>query len=152
SVSRRIGRRSSADSRCACRSLRSEGFMTVRRTRREFLQTVAAASAATPVILRAQTSPGSRAVSPNDRLRFGAIGVGIRGQQDVRSALRAPGVELAAVADVYDGRLTLAREIWGSQIATTRDYRELLARRDIDALLIATPDHWHRQIAIDAMK
>jgi len=124
--------------------------MTVRRTRREFLQTVAA-SAAAPTILRAQT-PATRTVAPSDRLRLAAIGIGIRGQADVKAALKTPGVELAAVADVYDGRLTLAREIWGSHVVTTRDYRELLARADVDAVLIATPDHWHRQIAIDAMK
>ncbi len=125
--------------------------MTVRRTRREFLQTVAAASAASPTILRAQTS-AARPIAANDRVRLAAVGVGIRGQQDVRSALKTPGVELAAVADVYDGRLALAKEVWGNQIVTTRDYREVIARADVDAVLIATPDHWHRQIAIDAMK
>ena len=93
----------------------------------------------------------SRTVPPNERIRFAAIGLGIRGQQDVRAALRTPGVELAAVADVYDGRLALAKELWGSQVFTTRDYRETLARPDIDAVVIATPDHWHRQIAIEAM-
>ena len=125
--------------------------MSVRRTRREFLQTVAAVSAASPTILRAQTS-ATRTVAPNDRLRLAAIGLGIRGQPDVRAALKTPGVELAAVADVYEGRLTLAKETWGSHVVTTRDYRELLARADVDAVLIATPDHWHRQIAIEAMK
>ena len=125
--------------------------MTARRSRREFLKSVAAASAAAPTVLRAQTS-ASRAVSPNDRIRLAAIGVGIRGQQDIRAALRTPGAELAAAADVYDGRLTLAKELWGEQVFTTRDYREVLARRDIDAVVIATPDHWHAQMAIDAMK
>ena len=119
--------------------------------RRDFLKTVAA-SAAAPTMLRARTQTSTRSVSPNDRVRFAAIGVGIRGQQDVRAALRTPGAELAAVADVYEGRLTLAKELWGSHLFTTRDYRETLARPDIDAVVIATPDHWHRQIAVDAMK
>jgi len=125
--------------------------MTTRRTRRDFLKTVGGAAATAPIVLRAQTSAPSQAPSANDRVRLAAIGVGIRGQQDLLSALRTPGVELVAAADVYDGRLTLARERWGSQIFTTRDYREVLARRDVDAVLIAAPDHWHMQMAVDAM-
>ena len=123
--------------------------MKQRRSRRDFLKAVAATTAV-PTVLRAQT-PATQAVAPNDRLRFAAFGLGIRGQQDVRSALRTPGVELAAVADVYDGRLALAKELWGDHVLTTRDYRDVLARRDIDAVIIATPDHWHTQMALDAM-
>ena len=96
-------------------------------SRREFLQAVAGATAAAPTLLRTQTAT-PRTVAPNDRIRVGIFGVGIRGQADLRSALRVPGVELTAVADVYDGRLTLARELWGNQVFTTRDYREVLAR------------------------
>ena len=125
--------------------------MTNRRSRRDFLKTVGGAAATAPIVLRAQTSAPSQAPSSNDRIRFAAIGVGIRGQQDLLSALRTPGVELVAAADVYDGRLTLARERWGDQLFTTRDYREVLARRDVDAVLIAAPDHWHMQMAVDAM-
>ena len=123
-----------------------------RPTRRDFLRTVGGAAAAAPVVLRAQTSAPSQTPSSNDRIRFAAIGVGIRGQQDLLSALRTPGVELVAAADVYDGRLTLARERWGNQLFTTRDYREVLSRRDVDAVLIAAPDHWHMQMAVDAMQ
>jgi predicted dehydrogenase len=125
--------------------------MTTRRSRRDFLKSVAGATATAPIMLRAQNIV-PRTVAPNDRIRFAAIGVGIRAQQDLPSALRTPGVELVAAADVYDGRLTLARERWGNQLFTTRDYREVLARPDVDAVLIATPDHWHMQIALDAMK
>ena len=125
--------------------------MSTSRSRRDFLKSVAGATATVPIMLRAQNA-APRTVAPTDRIRFAAIGVGIRGQQDLLSALRTAGVELVAAADVYDGRLTLARERWGSQLFTTRDYREVLARPDVDAVLIATPDHWHTQIALDAMK
>jgi len=126
--------------------------MSNRRSRRDFLKAATGATATAPILLRAQTSGSSQAVAPSDRIRLAAIGVGIRAQQDLLSALRTPGVELVAAADVYDGRLTLARERWGSQLFTTRDYRDVLSRRDVDAVLIATPDHWHTQIALDAMK
>ena len=124
--------------------------MSTSRSRRDFLKSVAGATATVPIMLRAQNA-APRTVAPTDRIRFAAIGVGIRGQADLVSALRTPGVELVAAADVYDGRLTLARERWGNQLFTTRDYREVLARPDVDAVLIATPDHWHTQIALDAM-
>src|ERR1017187_7003134 len=109
-------------------------------TRRHFL-----ASAAGAGVLAAQN------VSPNDRVRIALIGAGGQGSGDTRNALNVGGVELAAVADIYDGRLKRAREVWGDQVFTTRDYREVLARKDVDAVFVATPDHWHSTIAIDAM-
>ena len=89
--------------------------------------------------------------SANSKIRIATIGIGGMGSGDTRFALQLPGVELAAVADIYDGRLERAREVWGKQIFTTRDYREVLARRDIDAVIVATPDHWHSRITIDAL-
>jgi len=113
-------------------------------TRRHFLQTSTAASLAASAA--AQTGK-----SPNDKIRFALIGAGGMGTGNAEFALRVGGTELVAVADVYEGRLIRAKERWGKQVATTRDYREVLARPDIDAVIIATPDHWHQTIAVEAM-
>ena len=90
-------------------------------------------------------------VASKDKVRIGLIGSGIIGHYDTDTALKVEGVELVAVCDLYTGRLDRAKEKWGSQIYITRDYRELLAKKDVDAVLICTPDHWHQKIAIDAM-
>ncbi len=91
-------------------------------------------------------------VSANDKIRIGLIGCGIIGHFDTDTALKVPGVELVAVCDLYTGRLEGAKEKWGNHIYTTRDYREILNRKDIDAVLVCTPDNWHQKIAIDAMR
>ncbi|HUQ92916.1 MAG TPA: Gfo/Idh/MocA family oxidoreductase [Bryobacteraceae bacterium] len=90
-------------------------------------------------------------IAANDTIRIALIGAGGMGTGDARNSLTVPGVELAACCDIYDGRLTRAKENWGDQIFTTRDYREVLARRDIDAVIVATPDHWHSTITSDAL-
>jgi predicted dehydrogenase len=126
-----------------------------RTSRREFLKAAAAGgvAASLPTILRAQTPAQiTKEVPPNERIQIALIGAGGQGMGDTRTALRVPGIELTAVADIYDGRLTRSKELWGSQVFTSRDYREVLARPEVDAVIIATPDHWHAQIANDAMK
>lgn len=88
----------------------------------------------------------------NDKVNLALIGAGIQGIYDTRNALKVPGVELVAVCDLYTGRLDRAREDWGDSLFTTRDYREILNRKDVDAVIIATPDHWHKTITVDALK
>jgi predicted dehydrogenase len=124
-------------------------------SRREFLKVAAAGTVAASVsptlthAIEAQARPDSRGAAP---VRIALIGAGGQGMGDTRTALRTPGVTVTAVADVYDGRLARARELWGAELFTTRDYREVLSRSNVDAVIIATPDHWHSRIAIDAMQ
>ncbi|HEY7545973.1 MAG TPA: Gfo/Idh/MocA family oxidoreductase, partial [Blastocatellia bacterium] len=122
-------------------------------TRRDFLKTASASAlvaGAAGDAFSAEREP-QQTVSPNDRIQIALIGAGGQGSSDTNVALRTGGVEVVAVADIYDGRLARAKEVWGKDVFTTRDYREVLARTDVDAVIIATPDHWHQQISIDAM-
>src|SRR5215813_10124867 len=127
--------------------------------RRHFLKTASLAAAATSLhVLASEPEQTPAPKSPNDNINLALIGAGIQGQGDTNYALRVPGVKLVAVADCYDGRLTHAKELRGTgttnnvDLFTTRDYREILSRPDVDAVLIATPDHWHMKAATDAMK
>ena len=126
--------------------------------RRSFLRAAGAASAATLMpglhLLAAPESEQEPAkpVAANDHIQIALIGAGGQGQFDTGYAVQVPGVKLVAAADCYDGRLARCKELWGDDVFTTRDYNEILARKDIDAVIIGTPDHWHKQASIDAMK
>jgi predicted dehydrogenase len=131
--------------------------MTDRRrtSRRDFLR-LAAAGAAVPALTRpaaasplAQDAPAS-ATAP--KVRLALIGAGGQGMGDTRAALASGVAELVAAADVYDGRLARVKEVWGDPVFTTRDYKEVLARPEVEAVIIATPDHWHVPIAVDALQ
>ena len=120
-------------------------------TRRHFLQATTVAGLAASGLAAQNQDQDQKKISPNDRIRVALIGAGGMGTADSESSQQVPGVELVAVSDIYNGRLIRAKERWGSQLFTTRDYREVLARPDVDAVLIGTPDHWHAKISIDAM-
>lgn len=88
----------------------------------------------------------------NDRVRLGVIGVGLRGQEVMSWFQKESQVEVAAVCDCYDKAAQQAREKAGNQAQTYKDYRQLLDAKDIDAVLIATPDHWHTRMTVDACR
>jgi predicted dehydrogenase len=122
------------------------------RTRRDFLKLAGATTTAVASsrlhVLHAQDPPGAAGAR---RVGLATIGLGIQGFGDTKAALKTAGVDLVGVADLYDGRLTLAREAFGETVAVTRDYKEILARPDVDAVIVATPDHWHMPIAVEAL-
>jgi predicted dehydrogenase len=136
--------------------------MTKDFTRREFLHTTAGVAMAGVLSSRVALSEadskesGSQAALASDAnpapVRFGIIGVGMQGSGLLKTSIGLPGVHCIAACDLYDGRHTLAREIAGQQIETTRRYRDLLANKTIEALIVAVPDHWHKQIVIDAVE
>jgi len=124
--------------------------------RRSFLKTAGVVTAATFVgkthLLASAQTEAAKPVAANDHIQIALIGAGGQGMYDTRTALLVDGVKLVAVADCYQGRLDHSKEVWGSDVFTTKDYAEVLARKDIDAVIIGTPDHWHKQASVDAMK
>tara|TARA_B100001750_G_scaffold59060_1_gene46812 strand:+ start:2196 stop:3560 length:1365 start_codon:yes stop_codon:yes gene_type:complete len=133
---------------------------TAPQSRRKFLNSLAAgalAGGATPKFLSTRernhihTLARQKYQSANDQIQLAVIGAGGMGMADVETALSIPGVRLVAVADCFDGRLATARENYGQDLFATRDYREVLARDDVDAVICATPDHWHKRISVEAL-
>src|SRR6266480_5946388 len=124
-------------------------------SRREFLEVSAAAAggslAARSVLLTEPTPDRAQRVAPSDRVRFGMIGIGMQGSGLLGTSITIPGVECAAAADLYDGRHTLAREIVRPDLPVTRRYQELLDNKDIDCIVAAVPDHWHKQVVVDTV-
>ena len=127
-------------------------------TRRSFLGSVAAATTVAATALADDVHELKPTVEPiqpkgpNDRIRIATIGMGIIGFTDSETALKVPGVELVAACDLYEGRRIHAKEVFGGRVDTCVDYHDFLGRKDVDAVLICVPDHWHSRISIDAMK
>src|SRR5882724_12313579 len=111
-------------------------------TRRSFIHTGAALTAA---------AQGSKA-SPNDKISVGVIGTGARAQELMQSILKLPKeAEIVGVVDAYKGRVERAIDRTGGRAKAYASYHDLLAQKSIDAVVVATPDHWHRRIILDAI-
>ena len=95
--------------------------------------------------------PAVNVLGANESLRVGCIGTGGRCRHLMRSLATIPNVTIAAVCDIYDLHLEEGRKLAAADCITTKNYKELLGRKDIDAVLIGTPDHWHAPITLDAM-
>jgi len=128
--------------------------------RRDFLKKVpmaVAGAAAFPTIVRASALGLNGAVLPSDRIVMAGIGYGMQGGSNMRAFLEKDEVQWVAVCDLDDGHLTEARDIvnqtYGNKnCATYKDFRQLFARGDLDAVSIAVPDHWHAILSITALR
>ncbi len=131
-----------------------------RLTRRQFLKQtsrLALSLAAAPALVPASALGKSGKVAPSNRIVVGCIGVGRRGQDDLRGFLEQKDAQVVAVCDVKTGEAEQARQLVNQRYqnqdcAAFGDFREVVARPDIDAFLIATPDHWHVLAALAAVR
>jgi predicted dehydrogenase len=127
-------------------------------SRRDFIRRGAAGAAGLSLFLNgkrvAAEAPGPmpKPASPNDRVNVGFIGFGIRGNILLEHTRETGQANLVEVCDCYRGHLERAKERTDGKIATNfAQYKKLLDRKDIDAVVIATPDHWHMPIFLDAV-
>jgi len=126
-------------------------------TRRDFVRLGAGAVAAgaaikstllEPPVLAAQAAAGD---TSGRKIRFASIGTGIRGCDLLRSARQVPTGVLVGTADLYDMHQKAGLEAYGADVPTSRDYRSLLDRKDVDAVFVAVSDHLHRRVVLDAI-
>ncbi len=119
--------------------------MTSELSRRDFVKSGAAAAAAIAATAQAHASD-----SANERVRIGVIGTGNRGGQLVSATLPHADAEIVALCDVFEPHVDKEAEKIGGKLDRYTDYRKVLERDDIDAVLVASPDHWHALMTIDA--
>ncbi len=91
-------------------------------------------------------------ITSNDRINIAVIGLGIMGHNNLRTALKIPGIQFVAACDLYKGRLERIKEVYGNDLFLTNDYKKILDRKDVDAVIIATSDHWHARITKEALQ
>jgi predicted dehydrogenase len=124
-------------------------------TRRQFIRLgtgVVSAGAATKLAVLEPNllSAYARVAPPSDTVRFASIGTGVRGCELLQASLRVPGIECVGVCDLYDSRHEAAKEAIKKEVPASREYRKILDRKDVDAVVVATTDHQHRKIVVDA--
>ena len=126
-------------------------------TRREFVLGSVTQAASFAIVLNGKpisffSSAMPKPAGPNDRVNLGFIGFGIRGNILLEAAKETQQANLVEVCDCYQGHLERAKERTEGKVATNlAQYKKLLERKDIDAVVVATPDHWHRSIVLDAL-
>jgi predicted dehydrogenase len=133
---------------------------TNRLNRRQFLKRSAGAATAAvgfPYVVPSSVLGGNGAVAPSERITVGCIGVGNMGTGDMGMMLGLPDVQVVAVCDPYKSKREAARKIVNDHYkqdgcAAYNDFRELVARQDIDVVTVATTDHWHVPIALAAVR
>jgi len=108
-------------------------------TRRQFVQGAGALAAA------------PHALAANDRIQVAVIGCGARSHELMQHLMTAGGAEITALVDAYDGRVERAQDRVGKQARRLPDYRAALADKSIDAVMVVTPDHWHKTMVLDAI-
>ncbi len=96
-------------------------------------------------------SARSHSVSPNDQIGVAFVGLGIRGFYLLDAVKKVPGFRISGCCDIYDGHFERAKEVGVAEAFCSKRYEEVLARKDVDAVFVATPDHWHKKIALDAL-
>ncbi|MDZ7373090.1 MAG: Gfo/Idh/MocA family oxidoreductase [candidate division KSB1 bacterium] len=121
-------------------------------TRREFLRHSAATGMFVSLGPRLVQPQGTKKTGPNDAITVGMIGVGARGQELMEAVMKVPGTEIVAVCDAYKGRVRRAIDRTQGRAKDYGDYRNILADKGIDVVVIATPDHWHARQAIEALE
>ncbi|HYW46567.1 MAG TPA: Gfo/Idh/MocA family oxidoreductase [Bryobacteraceae bacterium] len=124
--------------------------------RRDFLKSVAAGAALPPAFVPARALGRDGVVAPGDRITVACIGTGWQGGNNVDSFLEEPGAQVVAVCDIDADHLETARQAvnkkYGNQDCKTyHEFEEVLARKDIDALMLAVPDHWHGVLSTAAV-
>jgi len=123
-------------------------------TRRQFIRVgsgvAAGAAIAKITILDAAFAASPKMFAASDTVRFASIGTGVRGCELLQASLLVPGIECVAVCDLYDSRHQAAQEAVKKNVFSTRNYKEILDRKDVDAVIVAVTDHQHRRVVEDA--